>query len=599
MIKGLKKLAVATLLFLIVTALAAVAVSADSTEPPDALIDDIVNAMLAFEQRINVEKYAVTQETARNAFIKVKDTHPEIFWVNRNFGLTYGSDGIVKSMGFYYTMDKSRVAPIESAIEAEYANIVRGILPGMTDAEKVLVVNDYMCINYEYDTTYVADGAYELYGVMINKTGVCDSYSKAFLYVMNRLGIECKRMTSDKMKTSHAWNCVKIDGKWYHVDVTWNDPINDNIGLVSHDYLLVSDYNINENYSASGRNRQHYGWNDIGITCDSDIYENAVWRNSSRGIVFDSENMYMFTKNKQLQAVNRKSGSVKTLYTISENYPVQGGGGSYWTGCFSNILPINGKIYFNTPKKIYSINKDGTGLTLFKDLSSESGYIYGMRSVGNTVYYGLGTDPNSKISVSGSFSIGSIPTVYIEDSVGTVGKEFAVNVNVKNNEGISSLECSINFDSTVLDYVGVSLADANVTVKNGNISFTSNANINTDGKLFTLRFRVKEGTAVGQAQVGIVASDTKITASDGNVAEIGAANADVEITKTYFGDTSGDGVINSSDGVALAQSLASWAISIDKTAADVNRDGIVDSKDSVMLAQYLAKWDIILGKKAA
>ena len=595
MINGFKKLAVATIIILIVTALAAVAVSADSTEPPDALIDDIVKAMLAFEERISVEKYAITQETARNAFIKAKDTHPEIFWVNTSFGLTYGSDGIVKSMGFFYTMEKSRVAPMRAAIEAEYENIVRGILPGMTDAEKVLVVNDYMCINYEYDTTYVADGTHELYGVMINKTGVCDSYSKAFLYVMNRLGIECKRMVSDEI--NHAWNCVKIDGKWYHVDVTWNDPINDNIGLVSHDYLLVSDYNINENYSASGRNRQHYGWEDIGITCDSDKYENAVWRNSSRGIVFDSENMYMFAKNRQLQAVNRKSGSVKTLYTISEYYPAQGG--TYWTSCFANILPINGRLYFNTPKKIYSINKDGTGLTLIKDLSSESGYIYGIRSVGNTVYYGLGTDPNSRISVSGSFTVGSVPKVYIEDSVGTVGKEFSVNVKVKNNEGISSLECSLNFDSTVLDYVGVSLADANVTVKNGNISFTSNANISSDGKLFTLRFRVKDGAAAGQTQVGIAASDTKITASDGNIAEIGTANADVEITKTYFGDISGDGVINSSDGVALAQSLASWAISIDKTAADVNRDGVVNAKDSVMLAQYLAAWDITLGKKAA
>ncbi len=593
--KTLKKFALAMLFVLIVTALAAVAVSADSTEPPSALVDDIVNAMLAFEERISVEKYAITQETARNAFIKAKDTRPEIFWVNTSFGLTYGSDGLVKSMSFFYTMEKSRVAPMRAAIEAEYANIVRGILPGMTDAEKVLVVNDYMCMNYEYDTTLSADGAYELYGVMINKTGVCDSYSKAFLYVMNRLGIECKRMVSDEI--NHAWNCVKINGKWYHVDVTWNDPVKDNIGRVSHDYLLVSDYNINENYSAGGRNQQHYGWKDIGITCDSDIYENAVWRNSSRGIVFDSENMYMFTKNRQLQAVSRKSGSVKTLYTISEYYPAQGG--YYWMGCFANIILLNGKIYFNTPKKIYSINKDGTGLTLFKDLSSESGCIYGMRSVGNTVYYGLGTDPNSRISVSGSFSIGSIPTVYIEDSVGTVGKEFSVNVKVKNNNGISSLECSINFDSTVLDYVGVSLAGANVTVKNGNISLTSNANISSDGKLFTLRFRVKDGIAEGNTQIGFNVSDTKITTSDGNIAEIGTANADVEITKTYFGDTSGDGVINSSDGVVLAQSLASWAISIDKTAADVNRDGVVNAKDSVMLAQYLAKWDIILGKKAA
>lgn len=594
-----RKLAVAVKFILAVTVLAAVAVSADSSEPPSALADDIASAMLDFDEEVNISKYNIpTQniELLKKAIVASSESHPEIVWASNSF--SYEKElGKITLLKLNYTMTAEQSKKLLASADEEYEKITKGILPDMTDAEKVLVVNDYMCMNYEYDTTYSASYTHDMYGVMINKTGVCDSYSKAFLYVMNRLGIECRRMISDEM--NHAWNCVKIDGKWYHVDVTWNDPVYDTIGNASHNYLLVSDYNINENYSAGGRNEPHYGWNDIGITCDSDIFENAAWRNSSRGIVFDNENMYMFTENRQLQAVNRKSGIAKTIYTISESYPVQGSTGAYWMGCFANIIPINDKIYFNTPKKIYSINKDGTGLALFRDFSAESGYIYGMRNVENIVYYGLGTDPNVKISVSGSFMIGSVPTVYIEDSVGTVGKEFTVNVKVKNSDGISSIKCSINFDSAMLDYVGISLADTDVTVKNGNISFTSNTSVSSDGKLFTMRFRVKSGADEGLAKIGFNASGTKITASNGSTANIGTTSADIEITKTYFGDTLGDGIINSSDGVALAQSLAKWAITIDKAAADVNRDGEINAKDSVAIAQYLAKWDIILGKRAS
>lgn len=60
------------------------------------------------------------------------------------------------------------------------------------------------------------------------------------------------------------------------------------------------------------------------------------------------------------------------------------------------------------------------------------------------------------------------------------------------------------------------------------------------------------------------------------------------------GDSNNDGKIDIKDAVLLAQYLAEWTVTINKTAADCNGDGKVDIKDAVLLAQYIAEWDVEL-----
>ncbi len=72
----------------------------------------------------------------------------------------------------------------------------------------------------------------------------------------------------------------------------------------------------------------------------------------------------------------------------------------------------------------------------------------------------------------------------------------------------------------------------------------------------------------------------------------------VEIDGGTAGDLNGDGDINATDSVILAQVLANWDIEYNKSAADCNGDGDVNAMDSVLLAQYLANWDVELGVTA-
>ena len=38
----------------------------------------------------------------------------------------------------------------------------------------------------------------------------------------------------------HIWNLIKLDDNWYHLDATWDDPINEDIDTLSHKYYLIS-----------------------------------------------------------------------------------------------------------------------------------------------------------------------------------------------------------------------------------------------------------------------------------------------------------------------------------------------------------------------
>ncbi len=67
------------------------------------------------------------------------------------------------------------------------------------------------------------------------------------------------------------------------------------------------------------------------------------------------------------------------------------------------------------------------------------------------------------------------------------------------------------------------------------------------------------------------------------------------VTPYSAGDLNGDGRINTTDSVLLAQLLVGWSVSARATSADCNGDGRINAKDSVMLAQYLAGWNVDLG----
>lgn len=107
------------------------------------------------------------------------------------------------------------------------------ITDDMTDLMKEKAVHDYMCMHMDYDrqAEYSSKGPMpdsdNPYGMLVNGYGICLGYATTFLLFMDCLEIECMIVEGRAydFTEAHAWNKVYLDGTWYCVDVTWDDPV--------------------------------------------------------------------------------------------------------------------------------------------------------------------------------------------------------------------------------------------------------------------------------------------------------------------------------------------------------------------------------------
>lgn len=110
----------------------------------------------------------------------------------------------------------------------------------MSDFQKVKFVNDYIVKNTEYSTNTTAS-PHSAYAVIQENKGVCQGYALLALKMLQALGVETKYVVGEVYTGGHAWNLVKVDGEWYHLDTTWNDPTPDRKNIVRYEYFLVND----------------------------------------------------------------------------------------------------------------------------------------------------------------------------------------------------------------------------------------------------------------------------------------------------------------------------------------------------------------------
>lgn len=149
----------------------------------------------------------------------------------------------------YKTKDSSKLTDEKSLyILAQAEKIISEIITeNMSNYEKEVAVHNYLILNCEYDVDEfnifkeVSEDSSTPYGVLKNKKSICLGYTKTFQLFMNMLEIECITVHSSALSEEHAWNMVKLDDEWYHVDVTWDDPIPDYKASPYFIFLNVTD----------------------------------------------------------------------------------------------------------------------------------------------------------------------------------------------------------------------------------------------------------------------------------------------------------------------------------------------------------------------
>jgi len=161
-------------------------------------------------------------------------------------------------INFDYEYSKEYMEKMKKEVEDKSKEVISKIIKsGMTEKDKELEIHNYIVNNSKYDSRLFSGNmpneSYLDYGILINGVGVCDSYAKAIYRLLNIAGIECIYVAGDAYNGNeiipHAWNIVKVEGKFFHVDATWDDPISkDGRDILSFDYFNISDDIISKDH---------------------------------------------------------------------------------------------------------------------------------------------------------------------------------------------------------------------------------------------------------------------------------------------------------------------------------------------------------------
>ena len=163
----------------------------------------------------------------------------------------------------YYIDGISSIEQI-NRYEKEIESVKNGIISNLSGdtVSKIKQIHDYIVDNIEYDSTISLENIYNIYGALVQKKCVCEGYAKAFNYLANAAGIESvivigTGIDQDGKTENHAWNYVNVDGTWYAIDTTWDDPIITKGGKLStkskYKYFLKGLNNINQDHKTTGQ----------------------------------------------------------------------------------------------------------------------------------------------------------------------------------------------------------------------------------------------------------------------------------------------------------------------------------------------------------
>lgn len=247
------------------------------------VLSDEVGATLAIttgfldrKSAIDISEFGLEASQAEQLALKIADIDGA-----NPYGVTslnaYEQDGqIAKTLAVYYTNSTISVGTvadhdwryISDAAQAEAQRVVDELITSsMSDYEVVKTLHDYLVTHCDYD--YRVDignmpfVSHQAEGALLKGTAVCSGYAKAYEAMLDAAGIPNETITG-YAGGYHAWNLVQVDGQWYHVDTTWDDPTTQGGDYIRYTYFLKSDKVM--------VSRSHRDWEDVHA-CTSTKYD--------------------------------------------------------------------------------------------------------------------------------------------------------------------------------------------------------------------------------------------------------------------------------------------------------------------------------------
>lgn len=145
----------------------------------------------------------------------------------------------------YKNYTNEEIRAINEKVDNIYQQIV---VDDDSDQNKIKIIHDYIINHSKYDSlrsdqnivNYKSDIAY---GPLFEGYALCGGYTDAMELFLEKMGLKSYKISSE----NHVWNAVYLDGKWYHLDLTWDDPVTTNgSDVLEHNFFLIQTNELNE-----------------------------------------------------------------------------------------------------------------------------------------------------------------------------------------------------------------------------------------------------------------------------------------------------------------------------------------------------------------
>ena len=386
-----------------------------STYDKDAFDARLVEAFKNYESSVDVSDIGITRDEAYNGGINtVINSHPEIIGIAGTSYYYSPSTNLVTKIVISYTSNaREEQQKLDAAINELNSRVD---ISGMTDEEIVLAYHEYLTSTVAYAYAAYLQGSlggaheYDMYGALVNHSSVCQGYAETMFYLLKKAGLSCAIASSQNI--NHAWNIVKVNGKWYHVDATWDDPVWDMPGRSIHDYFLVSFDTMNKNTLVNHTKDRtdmvvSAQWGDTYTSAIDTTYESGkFWNGVNKAILYKDGYWYSIGSGAsdtgyQINKYQYSTGTNKVIYSGTAKWTAPSGG--YYPGVYGSIYLHGNSLYFTTPdslKKIDLISAAASPVeilnirTKYNSASGSNLYAFG-EQYGKVVYF-IADTPNLK-----------------------------------------------------------------------------------------------------------------------------------------------------------------------------------------------------------
>ncbi len=209
----------------------------DPIQPADSLSGFAYDQLDSAIQEVYAQLYAGISQKKKEFTIRAKDTEdikpalsaimtdcPQFFWIDGNANMSgFRTLGIWR-ITLNYTVEPGEIEGIQARIEEKVQEYLSLLPENATEYDKVKTAYKYIIDTTDYSLD--SEDNQNIQSVFLNGISVCAGYSRAFKYLMDRVGIWCgyvEGVISDTQE-GHAWNVVRIGDIYTYVDTSWGDP---------------------------------------------------------------------------------------------------------------------------------------------------------------------------------------------------------------------------------------------------------------------------------------------------------------------------------------------------------------------------------------